>query len=281
MNGDDNLEFKLRTTKNSDGQYSHVQDMYIHNSIYRPTELEHMNCYDMVLNYELKRMSKKEIDSKSHIVEGITTFNLVEEHPSHKYMVMSKRKNIFISCINSLNLLPNVADLRIDSIITDVDTSRKREEYANISLLLFYPYRIQDDLMLNDSYCDRYKMALSENRISPKDLQVLQNIQDVCHNCAKLKVAQDDLLKTTTCVAHELDNKKKLKDDEPTIPYNQITNMLQQHDVYRVKEVHPTKRSLSIIASSCNIIQQNIPDCEAAIPNILDVPEGITLSNGL
>ena len=37
LNGDDNLEFKLRRTKNSDGQYSHVQDMYINNMIYRPT----------------------------------------------------------------------------------------------------------------------------------------------------------------------------------------------------------------------------------------------------
>ena len=129
----------------------------------------------------------------------------------------------------------------------------KREEYAKIVLLLFYPYRIQDDLMLNESYWDRYKMALSENRISHKDLQVLQNIQDVCHNCANLKVAQDDLLKSTTCAAHELDNKKKLKDDEPTISCDQITDMLQQHDDYGVGEVHPSKRSMSIIASRCNI----------------------------
>ena len=65
--------------------------------------------------------------------------------------------------------------------------------------------------MLNESYWDRYKMALSENRISYKDLQVLQNIQDARHNCAKLKVAQDDLLKTTTCATHELDNKRNSK----------------------------------------------------------------------
>ena len=62
-------------------------------------------------------------------------------------------------------------------------------------------------------------MALNENRISPKDLQVLQNIQDVCHNCTKLKVPQDDLLKTTTYLAHELDNKKNHKNDEHTIVF--------------------------------------------------------------
>jgi len=96
-------------------------------------------------------------------------------------------------------------------------------------------------------------MALSENRISYKDLQVLQNIQDICHNYANLKVAQDDLLKTITCEAHELDNKKKLKDDEPTISFDQIADMLQQHDDYGVRELHSIKRSLSIIASRCNI----------------------------
>ena len=129
--------------------------MYINNMIYRPTELEHISCYDMVSNYELKRISKKKLNSKIHIVEGKTTFNLVEEHPSHKYMIMSKRKNIFIPCINSPNLLPNVADLRTDSITTEVDISMKRKEYVKIVLLLFYPYRIQDDLMLNESYWDR------------------------------------------------------------------------------------------------------------------------------
>ena len=126
-------------------------------------------------------------------MESKTSFNLVEDHLSHKCMVMSKR-NIFIPCINSLNLFPNVEDIRIDSIETDMDTSRNREEYAKIVLLLFYPYRIKDDLLLNESYWDRYKMALSENRISPKHLQVIQNIQDVCHNCTELKVPQDDFL---------------------------------------------------------------------------------------
>ena len=124
LNGNNNLEVKLRRTKNSDGHHTHIQDMYINNMIYSPTELEYISCYDMVSNYELKRMSKKKINSRNHTVEGNTSFNLVEEHPSHKCMVMAKRKNIFIPCINSLNLLPNVADLKIDSIITEADTSK-------------------------------------------------------------------------------------------------------------------------------------------------------------
>ena len=37
LHGNDDLEFKLRTMKNSDGKYSHVQDMCINNMTYRPT----------------------------------------------------------------------------------------------------------------------------------------------------------------------------------------------------------------------------------------------------
>ena len=92
LDGSDKLEFKLKKVKNSDGQYSHVQDMYISNIIYRPTELEHISCYDMVTHYELRKMTKKKIESSNHIVEGKRSFNLLEEHPSHRCMIMVKKK---------------------------------------------------------------------------------------------------------------------------------------------------------------------------------------------
>ena len=94
--GDDNLEFKLRRVRHSDGEYGYVQDMYINNMMYRPSELEHFSLYDMVSTHEMKRMSKQRIEKNNTIIESNKTFNLMEEHPSHKCMVMSKRKNIYI-----------------------------------------------------------------------------------------------------------------------------------------------------------------------------------------
>ena len=58
-------------------------------------------------------MTKKKIESGNISVESKTTFNLMEEHPSHKYMVMAKRKNILIPCINYVNLIPNIKHLHI------------------------------------------------------------------------------------------------------------------------------------------------------------------------
>ena len=78
-----------------------------------------------------------------------------------------------------------------------------------------------------------------------------------------------------------MDNKNKVKDDEPTISFDQITDMLQQRYDYGVREVHPTQHRLSIIASRSNIIQQHIPDYRAAIPNTIDIPDGIRRSCGL
>ena len=124
---------------------------------------------------------------------------------------MLKRKHIVILSINSISLLHNVALLDMQSEeTTDFLTQNTREDYAKIILLLFYPYRTQDDLRVEGSYWKRYKMALSENRISKNSLQVIQNIQDCQHNCSKLKTAADDLQKTTVYDAHEEDKQKKV-----------------------------------------------------------------------
>ena len=61
----EDLEFKLKVVVNSDGDYEHVQDMFINNIIYRPLELQHICCYDMIANYELKKLTRKKIESEN------------------------------------------------------------------------------------------------------------------------------------------------------------------------------------------------------------------------
>ena len=106
-------------------------------------------------------------------------------------MIMSKRRNPCIPCISSINLLPSVASLSLMENTDNRHIINLRENYAVIVLLLFYTYRTKEDLELEGSYWNRYQHALAENKISPKCLEVLQNIQDVCHNCSKLKSARD------------------------------------------------------------------------------------------
>ena len=103
-------------------------------------------------------------------------------------MVMSRRKHIVIPSINSINLLHNVALLDLQSERTNnvfltknaredyakigpnnfFLTKNTREDYAKIILLLFYPYRMQEDLRHKGSYWKRYKLALSEKKYQKK-----------------------------------------------------------------------------------------------------------------
>ena len=76
---------------------------------------------------------------------------------------------------------------------------------------MFYPYRIQDDLIFEGSHWKKYQQVLLDRKISDKCLEVMQNIQDVCHNCTKLKAARDDLKQTTVYQSHEDDQREQKK----------------------------------------------------------------------
>jgi len=82
-------------------------------------------------------------------------------------------------------------------------------------------------------------------------------------------------------IAHDDDRKCEEKDSEDTISFDEVADMLQQLDDFGVREVHPTQRSLSIIASRVNILQLNIPESELPLSNIANIPEGVTISCGL
>ena len=275
LSGEEHLEFKLRKVRIDDNKYEHVQDMFINNMIYRPIELEDLGCYDMISRYELKRKKKEKINSESNLIESKKTFNLVQEHPSHKCMVMSERKHIVIPCIDSLNLLPNIADLYQKEATNDPNIIELREEYAKIILLLFYPYCTQDDLEINGSYWEKYRFVIDNNKLSPKSLEVCQNIQDVCHNCSNLKQAKDELIKTTVFTPHEDDNKSKTQKNENLTSIEEFADMFRQLEDYGIRDVNPKQRSLKIISQRHKIVKQDIPSIRATIPDITDIPDGI------
>ena len=83
-------------------------------------------------------------------------------------MVMSQRKKIVIPCISSINLLPNIADLHLNLEKTDYDTDVTRETYAMIVLLLFYPFRDKEDLVIDGSYWKKYELVSSTKLLSKK-----------------------------------------------------------------------------------------------------------------
>ena len=205
--------------------------------------------------------------------------NIISEHPSHKYMVMSKRKNILIPCINSVNLIPNIKHLHILEEISESSIKEQRERYAMIVLLLFYPFRSKDDLLINDSYWDKYRIVITGNGFSKKGLEVIQNIQDVQHNCTNLRQMKDELEATTIFKPHESDSKTKVDENEVTTHVNELVDMFKQLDDTGLHDSDPDKRSLSIIGKRHSIVNQDIPSYNLTFPDITDIPDGITVNS--
>ena len=223
-------------------------------------------------------MTKKIIESGDFNVEGKNMFNLMEEHPSRKYMVMSKRKHTCIPCISSINLLPNVAELEMEKETCNEHTLNLRENYAQIILLLFYPFRMQSDLELDGSYWKRYKDVLAKEQISKKCLDVIQNIQDVCHNCSKLRTARDDLEQATVYLSHEDDEKRKTNiEDSNCTSIDEVAESFQNVENFGIREVDSSKRKLSVIGNRYDIVDQQLPSSDIQNKDITEIPDDIII----
>ena len=101
--GNESLDFKLKTVKNSEGEYQHVQDMFINNVIYRPYELENLGCYDIVSQYELRKMPSKKLESGNILIES----NNAEEIESINIQIIEE-----IETIRRTNLEKEFEELR-------------------------------------------------------------------------------------------------------------------------------------------------------------------------
>ena len=82
-------------------------------------------------------------------------------------------------------MICDVGDLDIKNDNPDEDVKEKREFYAQIALLLFLPFRNEDDLKYEESFWMRYMISLEDGTFWSKGLEILQNIQDVNYNCLK------------------------------------------------------------------------------------------------
>ena len=88
-----------------------------------------------------------------------------------------------------------------------------------IVLLLFYPYRTIYDLVINDSYWDKYKIVISTNELSTKSLEVIQNIQGVSYNCLNFRRVKDELETTTIIAPHDTNKKRKCEENKSQLMY--------------------------------------------------------------
>ena len=76
-------------------------------------------------------------------------------------MALHKRKNIAVPQINVTKLLPNIKDLLMhEPLQQSHEVISQHEQYAKIALLLFHPFRVHSDLVIDNSYWKKYSNLL-------------------------------------------------------------------------------------------------------------------------
>jgi flagellar biosynthesis GTPase FlhF len=112
--------------------------------------------------------------------------------------------------------------------------------------LLFHSYRTIDDIKFNESFTTKFRQLYNSNKISSRTEIILQNIQDVRANAARMTNNDDDLRRVTTEYKNSLvtNGIHEIPDDiSETITDNQDLNdllqLLNQTDTDEVETTDP------------------------------------------
>ena len=237
----DDIFFVLQTTKIDDDTTIKIPDYYINDVIYKPPELEKMCCYEKKCGmkrqeYHQRKKSGDAVDDNDDNVSGeresMTRFFFFEEHPSSKIMCMKKKTDLEIPQISSTKLFPNISELDMNNLNPSDAVIQVREKYAQMALLLFYPFRTRNDLKQNGSYWKKYRSSVQDNTFWPKGLEILQNIQDINYNCTQLTKPIDPVTASTMLEEHEKDKELNRSNDneENAVTIENIESLLKSVD---------------------------------------------------
>ena len=285
-NGKKNLHFRLRQwcNGNNSGDTQRIADYFIDYQLFKPRELEEYGVYELMMNFEIKKITPAQKEQCENSDKNTSVFRFCEEHPSYKYILLQRRKTIAVPQITSSKLLPNIKDLKIGKNDVSNETTLYREQYAKIALLLFHPFRVKEDLIINGSFWAKYMNLMKNNKLTPTTIKVLQNIQDVNYNCVIGKTTiLDPILKSTSYKKCDEDKKfnkqKKDSDDENYASIEELQKAFESIDPDTGYEPDNEKRSMSHLIERHVINEKKIDTkFDEVISNLKDIvnpPESI------
>jgi len=144
------VNYTLRRTNKSKADGTTIQwpDSSSHDYLHRPFELELMCAYEFTELYGKQFYSLKEVenDKQDAIAEG-TRYRFTEDHPGREFAYIEKLEFPAVAVVSlPKGRLCLLKELELQSD-TPTDTAlSKREDYAKIALMMFYPFRSLDDL---------------------------------------------------------------------------------------------------------------------------------------
>ena len=227
-----------------------LADDYIH----RPTDamFESMCSYEMVMKYKKKYMSFQQMNNIDIPEDADDNYDysplfqaqfkqnsakaFKSSHPGFRFSHLEELKHFVIPKVS----LPRdrLCDIEVLNIHCDEPndpTSKLREDYAKIALIMFYPYRTIDDLRLHNSYWNRFMCEYNkhknnnETKFWKKGFEILQNIQDRQTLEKGLKRARDPIALSTSCQMNSSTNSGQPHTDS----HDEMPDILQFCPEYR------------------------------------------------
>ena len=191
-------------------------DDYLHRP--RDATFEGMCSYEMAQQYKKTLLSRVIDDDSDDEEDGdidetarfhgqgySNTIKFCETHPGRKFCNLGTLKlKVIPKVYMPQDKLCNIKDLKIKDDKVDAETMKKREDYAKMALLMFYPLRNLDDIKLKNSYWELFHRQLKRHQKGksttfwPYGFTILQNIQDRITMDNDTKRARDYITATTT-----------------------------------------------------------------------------------
>jgi hypothetical protein len=162
------------------------------NYIFRPKSMEDLCTYEFFAKVQDIRLSgrfKKEENLEMRYLAS---------HIGHMVYAPKYYNQEIIPYFN-WNYLPStntfLSSLYYPINLEDSDYTKK-EEYCKKFLILFFPFRNKDDLLLNESYTKRMQEAIKSNIVSPAMIEIANNIQTI-HNSLNSPMVENILTSST------------------------------------------------------------------------------------
>ena len=174
----------------------------------RPHELEDVDVFTFYTEYETRYISTRKKETKKDDNDNDDAEVLPFEnndhfqHPSYKVkqdrMAQGVRRRE-LSAILKLHqwYFPDAAQFEASILDETTTITPKIEEYARLVLLLFLPFRKDDDLRQNGSCARKLRSCFQRGEIRQFAFEYLQNVQDGRSNALRHGAIEDELARTT------------------------------------------------------------------------------------
>ena len=199
----------------------------------RPTALESIDVATFYTKYEVASTAKRKKNGTDDDVlpfENTSYFS----HPSYKKK--SKRMAQGVRARDDCYLLKlsqwyftDSAKFKGSILSEETTITHAMEQYSRLVLILFLPFRCDNDLRLNGSHTKRLRLSVKKKTIRPEAFDYLQNIQDARSNALRLPAFGDELERVTVPYA--------IADDESI--HSHCDDETNEHDESTADELPP------------------------------------------